>query len=91
MLAIAGLGLAVVVYGFNFGRKPRPNTNDGVTGVLISSLGSALVGTGVGLLSRRPKLTASLAVAFAFLYLPVLSAALWTCIFAYSIWRAAFG
>jgi hypothetical protein len=77
---MVAIGAAIVVYGFNFGRKPRPGTHDDITGVVISSIGSALVGLGVGLRTRNPKLTATLPVVFALAYLPCLSAILWACI-----------
>jgi hypothetical protein len=85
------IGAAIVAYGFNFGRKPRPNTNDDITGITISSLGSALIGLGVGLHSKNPKLIRMLPFVFALAYLPFAASVIWTGIVFYAIWRAAFG
>jgi len=91
VVVVVATGAAIVAYGFNFGAKPRPGTNDDATGVAISSFGSALIGLGIGLRSRNPKLIATLPVAFALAYLPCVSALIWTYIILLAIGRAAPG
>lgn len=79
-------GLVVVTFGFDFGRKPRPGTNDDVTGMYISFAGASLIGVSTGLLLRRPKLAAVLVVLSPIIYFVLLVTVIWWWIIAHAIW-----
>ena len=79
-------GLVVVILGFDFGRKPRPGTNDDLTGLVISSAGASLIGLSTGLLLRRPKLAVGLVVLSPIIYFALLVTVVWWVIIAHAIW-----
>ena len=80
------VGLLVVILGFDFGRKPRPSTNDDLTGLCISSAGASLIGLSTGLLLRRPKLAVGLVVLSPIIYFALLVTIVWWVIIAHAIW-----
>jgi hypothetical protein len=85
------VGLLVVVLGFDFGRKPRPNTNDDLTGLCISFVGASLVGLSTGLLLRRPKLAAALVFLSPVIYFVLVVAIVWGWVIGRAIWVGLFG
>jgi hypothetical protein len=85
------VGLLVVILGFDFGRKPRPNTNDDLTGLCISFAGASLVGLSTGLLLCRPNLAAALVLLSPIVYFALLVAVYWGWIIGRGIWLSLFG
>ena len=90
-VSVLSIGVVVMIHGACLElRNPRSNAEDDLAWQVLAA-GTSLIGIGIGLIFRRPKLTASLPILFPALGFALMVTVFWVCIFGYFVWQTVFG